>query len=85
VRQKGGSLKKTIYTLNIGGHYNDELTGMTYPFIKAWAYKIGAEFYEITERAFPDFPGRYEKLQIYKLGREHKNDWNIFIDWRKFN
>lgn len=73
-------MKKTIYTLNIGGHYDDELTGLTYPLIKFWAHKIGADFCEITERQFPDFPERYEKLQIYYLGREHQNDWNIFID-----
>jgi hypothetical protein len=73
-------VKKTIYTLNIGGNYNDELTCITYPFIKAWAHKIKADFYEITERKFLDFPARYEKLQIYQLGREHGNDWNIFLD-----
>lgn len=73
-------MKKRIYTVNIGGHYNDELTGITYPYIKAWAFKIGAEFYEITEKKFDGWPARYEKLQIYSLAQEFPADWHIFID-----
>jgi hypothetical protein len=73
-------LKKTVYTLNIGQGYNKEVTSMTYPFLKFWAHKIGADFFEITEKRFEGYPHRYEKLQIFYLGKEHKNDWNIFID-----
>jgi SEC-C motif len=72
-------IKKTIYVLNIG-KYEPDVTAITYPLIKKYANKIGAEFYEITERKFPDAPITYEKFQLYQLGREHKNDWNIFMD-----
>ena len=72
-------VKKTVYTVSIGD-YAKSVTELTFPFIKAWAHKIGADFYIINERKFPEFPGRYEKFQIYELGREHKNDWNIYLD-----
>ena len=48
--------------------------------MKAWAHKIEAGFYVIDSRKFPQFPGRYEKFQIYELAKEHQNDWNIYID-----
>lgn len=70
-------MKKTIFTLNIGNYY-PEITKITYPFIKLYSDKIGANFELIDKRAFPNFPVRYEKLQIYELGKD--NDWNIFID-----
>ncbi len=72
--------KVGIFTLNIGQGYDKEVTDITYPLIKQWAYKIGADFYEITERKFLEWPVTYEKLQIYQLGQEMKNEWNIFID-----
>jgi hypothetical protein len=71
--------KKTIYTLNIGNNC-PEITKITYPLMKRYANKIGADFFEITERKYPDAPVTYEKFQVYQLGREHKNDWNIFLD-----
>lgn len=71
--------KKTVYTLNVN-KYAPEITALTYPLMKYWANKIGADFHIITERKFPDWGVTYEKLQIYKLGQEAKNDWNIFID-----
>lgn len=73
------SIKKTIYTLNID-NYNPEICKRTYPLIANYALKIGANFEIIKTRQFPEFPVTYEKLQIYKLGREAENDWNIYID-----
>ena len=70
-------MKKTIYTVNIG-NFAPDITAMTYPLIKRWAKKIGAEFQIISERKFPEFPIVYEKLQVYELGRD--NDFNIVID-----
>lgn len=70
-------MKKTVFTLNIG-NYEPEITALTYPFLQAYAEKIGADFHIITERKFPDFPPVYEKLQIFELGRD--NDWNIYFD-----
>ncbi|OGM05624.1 hypothetical protein A2125_00415 [Candidatus Woesebacteria bacterium GWB1_43_5] len=72
-------LKKTIFTLNIGD-YAPEITKLTYPLIKRYAQKIGADFYIIKERKFPKFPLEYEKLQIYELAQKMENDWNIYID-----
>jgi len=72
-------MKKTIYTLNVDG-YAPEITALTYPLMHYYADKIGADIYVIKERKFPDWPVTYEKLQIYELARQHKNDWNIYID-----
>jgi hypothetical protein len=72
-------MKKILWTLNING-YSKEITNITYPLLKMYATKIGAEFHVITERKFPDWPITYEKLQIYELAQVHKADWNIYID-----
>lgn len=71
--------KKTLYTLDIDG-YAPEITEITFPLLKRYAHKIRADFYIIGTRKHPDKPPVYEKLQIYDLGREMKNDWNIYID-----
>jgi hypothetical protein len=70
-------MKKVLFTLNVDG-YAPEITEHTFPLLKQYAHKIGAEFFEITERKSPEFPPVYEKLQIYDLGKG--NDWNIYID-----
>ena len=72
-------LKKTIFTVNVD-NFAPEVTEITFPYIKAYAHKIGAEFFEITARKNPDKPPAYEKFQIYDLGRLMRNDWNIFFD-----
>jgi hypothetical protein len=74
-------MNKTIYLLNIGGNYEPEITALTYPYIRRYATKIGARLHVITERKFPDWPITYEKLQIYELGKQHRNDWNIYVDF----
>ncbi len=70
-------MRKTLWTLNVG-NYAPEICAITYPLLKGYAEKIGAEFRVITERRFPDFPVVYEKLQIRELGRD--SDWNVYID-----
>lgn len=72
-------LKKTIFVLNVD-NYAPEITELTYPLIKRYAHKIGADFFEITERKYPQYPPVYEKMQIYELGKKMGNDWNIYID-----
>lgn len=72
-------MTKTIFTLSVNG-YAKEITDITYPYIKRYAKRIGAEFVNITERKFPDYPVVYEKFQVYQLAKEMKNDWNIYID-----
>lgn len=71
--------KKTVYTL-IVDNYAPNLTAITLPFMQRYAEKIGADFHIISDRKFPDAPVVYEKFQIYELGKEHGNDWNIFFD-----
>jgi hypothetical protein len=73
-------IKKTLFTLNIDNAYDKRITDITYPFLKAYAHKIGANFHIITERKFPDYPITYEKCQVYELGQQMNNDWNIFFD-----
>lgn len=68
---------KALWTLNIGG-YAPEITQVTYPYLRAYADKIGAEFRVIEERQWPSAPATYEKLQLFKLGEQY--DWNIYID-----
>jgi hypothetical protein len=72
-------VRKTIYTLNVD-EYAPEIVDMTYPLIERYAHKIGAKFCIIADRYWPRYTPVYEKLQIYHLGREHGNDWNIYID-----
>lgn len=80
----GRAIKKTVFTVNIGPSpgevYAPEICDLTYPLMKAYAKKIGADFHVISERKFPDWPVVYEKLQVHQLGREMGNDWNIVID-----
>lgn len=71
--------RKTIYLLNING-YPSEITSLTYPHIEFYANKIDADICKITERKFPDWHVRYEKLQIYDLARERNDDWSIYFD-----
>jgi len=69
--------KKVLYVVRVN-NYLPELCALTFVNIRAYAEKIEAEFQEITDRKFPDFPPTYEKMQVYELGRD--NDWNILVD-----
>lgn len=70
-------LKKTIYTLVVD-NFAPEITAITFPLLKHYAHKIGAEFKVLTERKFPNMPPVYEKLQLYELSK--LSDWTIYID-----
>lgn len=73
-------LKKTIFSLALNG-WQPEITEISLPLIKQYAKKIGADFYLIKDRKFPDcWHPTYEKMQIYELAREMGNDWNIYVD-----
>lgn len=72
-------MRKTIYTLNVNG-YAPEITHLTYPLLRKYAEKIGADFYIIQERMFPKYAPVFEKLQIYDLQKKHGDDWSIYID-----
>ena len=55
-------VKNTIYTLNIG-NYAPEICALTYPLMEAYARKIGADFYIIRDKKYPEWPVVYEKLR----------------------
>jgi hypothetical protein len=75
------AVKKTLFTLNLDPEKYKPITDLTYPFMKGYAKKIGAEFYEIKERKFLEAKSpTYEKVQVYQLAQEMENDWNIFMD-----
>ena len=58
-------MKKILWTLNIGGDYAPEITSITYPLLRLYARKIGADFRRDSERRFHEWPIEVEKLQIY--------------------
>lgn len=72
-------MKKTLFTLNID-NYEPDIFAMTLPLLKMYAYKIKADLCIIRDKVINGPHPGFEKFQIYKLGREMKNDWNIFLD-----
>lgn len=70
-------MKKTIFTLDVGD-YEPEITEITFPFMRFYANKIGADFVVLKERRFPEWPILFEEFQI----RDHFDglDWAIFMD-----
>jgi hypothetical protein len=72
-------MKKTLYTLNIG-NFAPEICALTYPLLKHYARRLGAEFYVITERKWPKYPVVYEKIQIHELARERGDEWSVYFD-----
>jgi hypothetical protein len=81
IKLTGGIMpKKTVYTLSVND-YAPNITKLTFPLLKRWAKKIGADFHVIDKRVFDKkYPPVYEKFQIFELAKQHKNDWNIFFD-----
>lgn len=69
----------TIYLLNIGD-YAPELTKITYPLIRFYARKIGAQVVEMRERRFPEWPVVCEKWQVYQRAQESGSEWHIYFD-----
>lgn len=73
------SQKKTLYTLCVD-NFEPAITAITFPLLKAYADKIGAEFYIISQRKHPDMPPVYEKFQIWDIEKERRSDWIVFMD-----
>lgn len=69
--------KKVVYVVRVN-NYLPDLCEYTIPNLKCYAKKIGADFIEIMDRKYPEFPPTYEKLQVYDLG--YNNEWNILVD-----
>lgn len=72
-------MKKILVTLNIN-EYQPAIRALTYPLMKRFADKIHADFIEITERKFPDWPTVYEKLQCREILEATDADWCLFFD-----
>ena len=72
-------MKKTLYTLQVND-YAPKMAELTLPFMQRYAKKIGADFYIIKDRKYPDLPPAYEKFQVYELSKERGDEWSIFLD-----
>src|SRR4051812_44162798 len=72
-------MQKTIYTLAVDG-YPASITDLTFPLMRTFAHKIGADFHVIHERRFLDWPAPMEKLQVFDLANDAGDDWSIFLD-----
>ena len=72
-------MRKTLYTLNIE-NYRPEITELTFPLMKHYAAKIGADFHVITQRKYPEMPITFEKFQVGELALERNDEWSMFFD-----
>lgn len=72
-------IRKVVVTLNIN-NYEPAIRELTYPLMHAYAQKIGADFCEITERKYPDWPIVMEKEQCADICRDAGADWVIYFD-----
>lgn len=70
-------MKKLIATMAIG-NWEPEITSRTFPLLKHYAKKIGADFWHISERKYPNCPIGYERFQIYDVADNY--DWVLQID-----
>lgn len=70
-------MKKIVISLNIN-NYQPAIRALTYPLMKNYAQKIRADFVEITERKFLEWPIVMEKFQVAELAKGY--DWSIFFD-----
>jgi len=70
-------MKKIVHCVYINDFF-PELWYYTYPTIKAYADRIGAEFNLITERKYPEWHINYEKLQVWEDGKDA--DLNFLVD-----
>jgi len=68
---------KCIHVVAINNWY-PELTAITLPLLRKWAFKIGADFNLIEKAKFLGWPPNYERMQIYEAGKDYL--WNINID-----
>ena len=70
-------MKKLVVTMCLN-NWEPEITKLTFPLMKHYAKKIGADFWDIDQRKYPNCPIGYERFQIYDV---HDNyDWVLQID-----
>ena len=70
-------MTKKVWVVTVDG-YRPDICAKTLPKIQAYADRIGASFWQITDRRWAGAPPPYEKLQVFYLGGGI--DWNIIID-----
>jgi hypothetical protein len=70
-------MKKCVYTIAVDNWF-PEICQITFPLIKAWSKKIGADFRIISETKLKSWPPNHQKFQIFELGKDY--DWNIYLD-----
>lgn len=74
--------RKTIYTLNVG-NYEPRITELTFPLMRGYAEKIGAEFEVIDDPRWhwgEDWPINIHKFQVSHRSRRNNDEWSIFLD-----
>lgn len=79
VQAQSKTARKIVVTLNIGD-YQPAIRALTFPLMQHYAQKIRAEFVEITERKFPDWPIVMEKFQVAEVAKRYGAEWAIFFD-----
>jgi len=70
-------MRKLVVTLAVNG-YAPRITELTFPRIRKWSEKIGADFCVINKRTRPELPANCEKFQIYDLSKDY--DWTMYLD-----
>lgn len=70
-------MNKLVHVVYINDYF-PELWKLTYPTIKAYADRIGADLNVITTRQFPQFHINYEKMQVWEDGEAY--EWNFLVD-----
>ena len=70
-------MKKLIATMSFDD-WEPEITALTFPLMKYYARKIGAEFWHINTRKFKNEPLGYERFQLYDVADNY--DWLIQLD-----
>lgn len=58
--------------------WQPEIRNLTFPLLKYYAKKIGADFHVINTRKFPNSPICYERFQLHEISKNY--DWTIQFD-----
>lgn len=69
--------RKLIITLCVDA-YAPAITALTFPLMRSYARKIGADFAVIDSRQFAEWPAPCEKFQVYDRSRDY--DFTLFLD-----
>jgi len=70
-------MRKLVATMSLN-NWEPEITSLTFPLMKYYAKKIGADFLHINNRKFPNDPIGYERFQLYDY--VDKYDWIVQLD-----